>query len=68
MNIANYDPGGIVHNLRFFYTVAFYVVSHRLFSTSFSMAQQPLVGQALLIIEAASSLSDTTFGRTPLDE
>jgi len=41
----------------FFYTVAFYVISHRLFSTFFSMAQQPLVGQGLLIIEAAPSLS-----------
>jgi hypothetical protein len=34
----------------------------------FSMAQQPLVGQVLLIIEASRSHSDTTLGRTPLDE
>jgi hypothetical protein len=32
------------------------------------MAQQPLVGQGLLIIEASRSHSDTTLGRTPLDE
>jgi hypothetical protein len=52
-----------------FNTVAFHVIFHRLFSTFFSMAQQPLVGQGLLIIEAAPSLlRDTTFGRTPLDE
>jgi len=31
------------------------------------MAQQPLVGQDL-IIEASRSHSDTTLGRTPLDE
>jgi hypothetical protein len=38
----------------------------------FSMAQQPLVGQCLLIIEASWSHSKThrhtTLGRTPLDE
>jgi len=33
MRIPNYDPGGIVHSSRFFGTVAFYVISHRLFST-----------------------------------
>jgi hypothetical protein len=34
------------------------------------MAQQPLMGQGLLIIEASQSLSvrHTTVGRTPLDE
>ena len=34
------------------------------------MAQQPLVGQGLLIIEASRSRSfrHTTLGRTPLDE
>jgi hypothetical protein len=32
----------------------------------FFMAQQPLLGQGLLIIEA--TLRHTTLGRTPLDE
>ena len=33
------------------------------------MARQPLVGQALLIVEASRSHSDTpTLGRIPLDE
>jgi len=34
----------------------------------FFMAQQPLVGQNLLIIEASRSHSGTTLGRTPLDK
>jgi hypothetical protein len=34
----------------------------------FFMAQQPLVDQNLLIIEASRSHADTTLGRTPLDE
>jgi hypothetical protein len=36
----------------------------------FSMAQQPVEGQGLLIIEASRSHSNrhTTLGRTPLDE
>jgi hypothetical protein len=32
------------------------------------MAQQPLVGQGLLIIETQIILRHTTLGRTPLDE
>ena len=36
----------------------------------FPMAQQPLQGQSLLIVEISLSHSDThtTLGRTPLDE
>ena len=34
----------------------------------FFMAQHPLVGQNLVIIEASRSHSDTTLGRTPPDE
>ena len=34
----------------------------------FAMAQQPPVGQGLLIIEYSWSQSDTTLGRAPLDE
>jgi hypothetical protein len=34
----------------------------------FLMAQQSLVGQNFLIIEASRSHSDTTLGGTPLDE
>jgi hypothetical protein len=33
-----------------------------------SVAQQPLVGQRLLIIEASRSHSDTPLGKTPVDE
>jgi hypothetical protein len=32
------------------------------------MAQQPLVGQGLLIVEASGSPSDTTHGMIPLDD
>jgi hypothetical protein len=32
------------------------------------MAQRPVMGLGLLIIEALQSHSDTTLGRTPLDE
>jgi hypothetical protein len=32
------------------------------------MPQQPLVGLGLLIIEASQSHSDTTLGRSPLEE
>jgi hypothetical protein len=35
MYIPKYDPGGIAHNLRFLYTVAFYVISHRLLALYF---------------------------------
>jgi len=34
----------------------------------FTMAQQPPVGQGLLIIEASRSHTHTTLGRTSLDE
>jgi hypothetical protein len=37
---------------------------------AFSVAQRPLVGQSLLIIEASQSdpFGHTTLGRTPLEE
>jgi hypothetical protein len=35
---------------------------------AFFMTQQTLMGQGLLIVEASRRHSDTTFGKTPLDE
>ena len=50
-------------------TVLERAISVILVLSSLSMAQQPLVGQGLLIIEASRSHSrHTTLGRLPLDE
>ena len=58
------------HTLSFFILEKYFHArhSHKLNSTP-SLAQQPQVGQGLLIIEALRSHSrHTTIGRTPLDE
>jgi len=59
---------------RFYYTktlnacASVYLYRLMRFESVFSMAQYPLVGQGFLVIQASRSHSDTTLGRTPLDE
>jgi hypothetical protein len=46
-----------------------YDTTRRYYVFFFSMAQQPLVGQGLLIVKASwSNIRHTTVGRSPLDE
>jgi hypothetical protein len=68
MHIPNYDPGGIVHNLRCFYTVAFMLslsvcVAHFIFHGATAAGGPGLHYRGYTI-----TLRDATYGGTPLDE